>query len=233
MVYTSVIQKIQGFLTDFMSSESSKNTHLNHSEVLVAYNALEASKANNQNLVIEIDDKKKEKGNLALRRCEFEESSPGWFENPKSKDELEVAWSWINIIEIISKLKDKLRDKEAVTCILQTECNNTAKEVTIKQGLMNSTNSEMKVLRKNIIRKITLSKNKTVHKEQKNLYHKATNDNSEVRSIAYMDTSLLMTQVGYINVSPISDDGIKVYVYLDLSPSVKFYSGCMYKRIPK
>ena len=40
------------FLTAFMSSESSKNTHLNHSEVLVAYNALEASKANNQNLVI-------------------------------------------------------------------------------------------------------------------------------------------------------------------------------------
>ena len=76
---------------------------------------------------------------------------------------------------------------------------------------MNSTNSEMKVLRKNIIRKITLSKNKTVHKEQNNLYHKATNDNSEVRSIAYMDTSLLMTQVEYISVSSISDDGMRVY----------------------
>ena len=42
-------------------------------------------------------------------------------------------------------------------------------------------------------------------------------------------TSLVMTQVGYANITSISNDGLKISGHLHMSPHVKFYSGYLFK----
>ena len=41
--------------------------------------------------------------------------------------------------------------------------------------------------------------------------------------------SLVMTQVGYVNITSMSDDDLKVSRNLHMSPYVKFYSGYLFK----
>ena len=43
------------------------------------------------------------------------------------------------------------------------------------------------------------------------------------------DTSLVTTQVGVVNISTISVDGLRVSGYLNKSPTIKFFSGLLFK----
>ena len=59
---------IRVFITDFMLSATSLDIYLNYSEAIVAYHALDTSNANNYNHVKDIQEKEREKGNMAIRR---------------------------------------------------------------------------------------------------------------------------------------------------------------------
>ena len=102
-----------------------------------------------------------------------------------------------------------------------------------KQDLLDSTNSEIKVLRRNYVRNClsTQQEKEIAIDSSDNSLMASVNDENKTRY--QKDTSLIMTQLGYINITSISDDGLKVSGYLNQSPHIKFYSGELFKNVAR
>ena len=109
----------KGFLiTDFMARKKSKEMHLKHPKVISAqalydkeYKALNTKKT-------ELAEMEILKGKIAMRRLEMEGGRDGSFVNPRTKDEIKVAYDWATGTEQISSITQVIdkQDEKMTMC---------------------------------------------------------------------------------------------------------------------
>ena len=105
------IKKNRSLITDFMST--SNNQHLSNPGVIVASNKLNDCKLKLRSLEDNKSLVEENHGKNAIRRLQLEDKRAGSFQNPVSREELEVKLQWMKANESIKNLSD-LIDKQHI-----------------------------------------------------------------------------------------------------------------------
>ena len=223
----NTMKKGRSLITDFMSR--SNNRHLSDSNVILATKLLDDSRSKLHSLEEEKLLAERNHGRNAIKRLELEEQRAGAFTSPISKDELSVKLQWINHEESMLNICDLMNKQHEKIVHLEKELEKESKIAKRKYSFKEKIDNEMKVVRRNHIRK-TCS---TVNMDKNNGTRTDEDLPNNTNNVSNIDSTLVMTQVGYIEISSISDNGLAVSGFLNATPYVKFYSGILFENLAR
>ena len=226
----------KGFLiTDFMARKKSKEMHLKHPKVISAqalydkeYKALNTKKT-------ELAEMEILKGKIAMRRLEMEGERDGSFVNPRTKDEIKVAYDWATCTEQISSITEVIDKQDKKMTMCEVELKKETELAKKLQSDVDERDTEMSILRKNVFRIKSNHSNEAgaISKEDDNNTSGTTSEKitgKESNKVKMKDDSpFISSTVGLVAISKISQDGLKLSGHLHLPPSIKFYSGLIFK----
>ena len=109
------------FMNDFFSSAKGKSEIPMDKNVIASKAAINscAIKLHKLNALLAVSLNKKTCA--AVRRCEFDDDCPNWFNAPKGKVQLELCLLWINANERISSCKSQIKSVSGELVDLETE----------------------------------------------------------------------------------------------------------------
>ena len=96
------------FLTDFFPKMNEKNSHLLEKEVRESDAQIKTTKMTLEKLKSDKKDKITKRSEIAVKRCELDDSCPGWYNNPSKKEHMQLSLDWINNKEELIDIDEEI-----------------------------------------------------------------------------------------------------------------------------